>query len=368
MRRKLMQRLVPVPPAPVQALLCTALALTSLGSAVFAPCGAMAAEVTDATGRTVTIPDHPERVLPAGPPAGVLLAAIAPGQMLGFPGPPGDLGRTALAPAASGLPTVPRVTGHPDATPALHDLRPDLIIDYGSVAPRYKQTAVETQQKTGIPTLLFDGALDQIPSVTRTLGKILHQPEQAEAVARFAEAILALPVPAGTHPRVLYARGADGLLAAAPGTDVTAVFTRLGWQVVAPESAPGSAKPAGAFRPATIEEIHKLDPDIIILSDPAAKAVLATDAWASLRAVRDGHAYIAPSVPFGWVEEPPSINRLLGLAWLRGGDPLTLAALFNATVYGRALTQDQLLAIAGATPTLTSPTLASTAPPASPKP
>jgi iron complex transport system substrate-binding protein len=332
----------------VPTLLCASLALASLA--------ARAAEVTDATGRTVTIPDHPERVLPAGPPAGVLLAAIAPGQMLGFPGPPGDLARTALTPAAASLPTVPRVTGHPDATPALHELRPDLIIDYGSTAPRYRQLAIETQQKTGIPTLLFDGALDQIPTVVRTLGKILHQPEQAEAVARFAEAILALPVPPDSHPRVLYARGADGLLAAAPGTDVTAVFTALGWQVVAPESPPGSAKGSGAFRPASIEEIHRLDPDIIILSDPAAKPVLTTDAWASLRAVRDGHAYIAPSIPFGWIEEPPSINRLLGLAWLRGGDPLTLAALFNATVYGKALTQDQLLAIAGATPTLTSAT------------
>jgi hypothetical protein len=57
-------------------------------------------------------------------------------------------------------------------------------------------------------------------------------------------------------------------------------------------------------------------------------------------------------LPFGWVEEPPSINRLLGLAWLRGGDPLTLAALFNSVVYGRVLTQGQLLAIAGITPSL----------------
>jgi iron complex transport system substrate-binding protein len=320
----------------VLTLLCAPFALTPL-------CAAMAMEVTDATGRTVTIPDHPERILPAGPPAAVLLAAIAPARMLGFPGPPSEPGRAALAPAASALPTVPRLTGHPDMTPAMRDLRPDLIVDYGSVAPRYKQLAQETQQKTGIPTVLFDGALDQIPSVARTLGRLLHQPEQAEAVARFAEAILALPAPANTHPRVLYARGADGLLVAAPGTDVTAIFDRLGWQVVAPDG-------TGTFRPATLEAIRTLDPDIIILSDPAAKAVLATAPWASLRAVHDGHAYVAPSVPFGWVEEPPSINRLLGLAWLRGGDPLTLAALFNCVVYGRVLTQDQLVAIAGTTP------------------
>jgi iron complex transport system substrate-binding protein len=178
------------------------------------------------------------------------------------------------------------------------------------------------------------------------LGGILHQPEHAEAIARFAEAILALPIPDGVHPRVLYARGADGLLAAAPGTDVTAIFPRLGWQVVAPDG-------TGTFRPASVEAIRTLDPDIIILSDPAAKDVLSTAPWAGLRAVHDGHAYIAPSVPFGWVEEPPSINRLLGVAWLRGGDPLTLAALFNSAVYGRVLTRDQLVAIAGGAALLT---------------
>jgi len=129
---------------------------------------------------------------------------------------------------------------------------------------------------------------------------------------------------------------------AAPGTDVTAVFTRLGWQAVAPDG-------TGTFRPTSLEAIRTLDPDVIILSDPAAKDVLASLPWASLRAVRDGKAFIAPSVPFGWVDDPPSINRLLGVAWLRGGDPLTLAAQFNSIVYGRVLTQDQLQAIAGTT-------------------
>jgi iron complex transport system substrate-binding protein len=272
-----------------------------------------------------------------------LLAAIAPGQMLGFTGPVGEAARAALAPAARGLPSVPRLTGPQDTTAAVQALHPDLIIDYGTISPRYKQLAIDTQQKTGIPTLLFNGDLDQVPSVARTLGRILHQSEQAEAVARMAEAILALPAPSGPHPSVYYARNADGLLATAPNTDVTAVFARLGWRVVAPEG-------PGTFRPATIEAIRTLDPDVIILSDPAAKDVLATAPWAGLRAVRDGHAYIAPSEPFGWVEEPPSINRLLGLAWLRGGDPITLAALFNTIVYNHVPTPAQLTAIAGSTP------------------
>jgi iron complex transport system substrate-binding protein len=66
-----------------------------------------------------------------------------------------------------------------------------------------------------------------------------------------------------------------------------------------------------------------------------------TDRVQTLRAVRDGRAMIAPSLPFGWIEEPPSINRLLGLAWLCGYDPVMLAAMFNAVFYGHVLTAEQ---------------------------
>jgi iron complex transport system substrate-binding protein len=73
--------------------------------------------------------------------------------------------------------------------------------------------------------------------------------------------------------------------------------------------------------------------------------VAAILAWGSLRAVRQGHAFVAPNLPFGWIDEPPSINRLLGLAWLGGSDPHTLATLFNAAIYGRVLTAPQVDAV-----------------------
>ena len=64
---------------------------------------------------------------------------------------------------------------------------------------------------------------------------------------------------------------------------------------------------------------------MILFSDPAMRdTVMQADAWRSVRAVRHGHVLIAPGLPFGWVEEPPSINRLLGLAWLGGRDPVAL--------------------------------------------
>jgi len=306
---------------------------------------ALAGEVTDSTGRAVTVPDHPAHVLPAGPPAAVLLETLAPDLMIGWPGPLSDDAK-ALLPDSANHPRIPRLTGREDVSDKIKALKPDLIVDYGEVTPRYFELAQATRQKTGIPTLLFAGSLDNIPRSVRQLGVILHREARAETLATYAEAMLALPVkplPAtfGARPKVLYARGADGLLVTAPDTDVTEVFKRLGWQVVAPDG-------QGTFRPSSIEAIAALDPDILIFSDPAMRATLARpDAWKSVRAVRDGHALVAPAQPFGWVEEPPSINRVLALAWLGGHEPESLAATFNAVVYGRALTQPQLDAVLG---------------------
>ncbi|HTW69596.1 MAG TPA: hypothetical protein VME47_06895 [Acetobacteraceae bacterium] len=303
---------------------------------------ACAADIVDATGRHVHVPDHIARVLPAGPPAAALLAALAPDLMVGWPMPVMPEARAYLSPAAADLPAVPRLTSHADVSAEIAALHPGLIVDYGTVSPRYVNLARATQQRTGIPTILLDGSLAQIPQAFRTLGGILHREARAAVLADFTAALLALPMPAGAHPRVLCARGPDGLTVVAPGTDLAEVFTRLGWQVVAPEG-PGQGQGQGPFRTATIDDIRALNPDVLVFSDPAMRATLATSAaWQSLRAVRDGHALVAPALPFGWIEEPPSINRLLGLAWLSGRDPMTLAATFNAVVYGRVLTATQL--------------------------
>jgi iron complex transport system substrate-binding protein len=300
---------------------------------------AQAAEVKDATGRSVDVPEHVARVLPAGVPAEVLLTALAPDLMLGVVHPLSAEARAALWPEAARLPQVPRLTGRQDVSDAVRKLHPDLIVDYGDVTPGYIALAKSTEAKLGVPVLLFDGALDRVPATLRTLGAVLHREARAETLARLAEAMLALPEPAAKR-RVVYVRGRDRLLAIAPGTGVAEVFTRLGWTVLAPA---GTA----TFRPVTVAEVAKLDPDEVVFADAGMRAVVAGSAeWKAVRAVREGNAFIAPALPFGWVEEPPSINRLLGLAWLGGHDAATLAAMFDAVVYGHAPSAAELAAVA----------------------
>jgi iron complex transport system substrate-binding protein len=266
----------------------------------------------------------------------VLLGALAPDLMLGWPEPLSPEARAFLPPVAAQLPEIPRLTGRADVTAQIEALHPDLIVDYGTISSRYAELARTTQQRTGIPTLLLDGSMAQIPNAFHLLGRVLHREARADELAKLAEALLILPAKQDAHPRVLCARGADGQTVIAPGTDVAGVFKRLGWEVVAPEG-------KGPFRGATIDDIRKLDPDVLVFSDPDMRGTLAKSAeWRSLRAVRDGHVLIAPDLPFGWIEEPPSINRLLGFAWLAGHDPKTLATNFYAVMYGHALTPPQL--------------------------
>ena len=301
---------------------------------------ARATDITDATGRIVHAPDHPAHVLPAGPPAALLIAALAPDLMLGWPMPVADAARAWLSPEAAKLGQVPRLTGKgADAAAIIAAAKPDLVIDYGNIDASYSKLATDTQAKSGVPVILLDGALEKIPAAFRLAGRALGRPERGETLARLAETILVLSAPSGPRPRVLYARGDDGLDVMAP-QGPSAVFARLGWQMA---QLPGE----GAFRPTALENIAKLDPDIIIFASPAMREKAATDpAWRALRAVREGRAFTAPTLPFNWIEEPPSINRLLGLAWLTGLDPVTISATFAAVVWGHVPEPAQMDAIA----------------------
>ena len=102
--------------------------------------GALAADVIDATGRGVPVPERIEHVLPAGPPAAVRLvpagppaavrlAALAPDLMVGWPWPVSQDARAFRAPEAARLPQVPRLTARDDVTVKVAALKPDLVAD-----------------------------------------------------------------------------------------------------------------------------------------------------------------------------------------------------------------------------------------------
>jgi len=281
--------------------------------------GVAARMVTDSAGRRVEVPDRIERVFPAGPPAMVFLYVLAPQRLIGWTrGFRGDEADYVAAPYRD-LPVFGRLAGRGGTAnlEALLAARPDLVFDYGSLAPTYTSLAERVQAQTGLPYLLIDGRFDAIPSALRLFGGILGVEDRAERLAAYAEAALAevdailAQVPPGKRPRVYLARGPEGLETGVRGSINTEIIERAGGVNVA--EAPGQR----GIVTVSIEQVLTWNPEVIVTWDERFYDRVWNDPlWQGVDAVRNRRVYLSPSGPFGWIDRPPSINRLLGLRWL----------------------------------------------------
>jgi iron complex transport system substrate-binding protein len=313
--------------------------------------------VVDSAGRRVAIPAHVERVYAAGPPASVMVFALAPDKLLGW--------TRAIRPAEAAflprryaeLPELGRLTGRGDTAnvETIMALRPDVIIDVGSVASTYASLADRVQRTTGIPYLLFDGRFASTADTMRRIGAVTGDVERAERVARYVERMLAdvrrrvASVPAGAHPPVYYARGPAGLQTGLAGSINVEVLEFIGARNVA-------AGTRGGLVNVSLEQVLAWAPEVITTSDPHFyRAVTADPRWAGVPAVRSGRIHLAPHLPFGWFDFPPGPNRLIGLYWVGRAlypdafpdDLRARTAEFYELFYHRRPTDAQLDALLG---------------------
>jgi iron complex transport system substrate-binding protein len=292
--------------------------ITGLSAAFLAPRFARAATVTDATGRAVPIPERVTRVFPAGPPAAILLYTLAPELLLGWPRANRAEECEYMLPAVCRRPEIGRITGRGNTAnlEVVLALKPDLILDVGATSPTFVSLAARVQEQTGIPYALLDGRFDAMGSTYRTLGQLTHRRTEAEALARSAEETMAAikaridVISQERRPRVYYARGPRGLETGLGGAINVETIEFLGARNVA-------SGRKGGLAIVSIEQVLVWNPDVIVTIDRDFAAGVRSDpVWAAVKAVRAGRVHLSPKLPFGWVDFPPSVNRLAGLWWL----------------------------------------------------
>jgi iron complex transport system substrate-binding protein len=292
---------------------------------------------TDDGGRTISLPARVDRVFPAGPPASADLLIVAPEKLIGLThGLTPAEGAFVPAPVAR-LPAIGRLTGRGETInlESLKSLAPDLIVDVGYVGDNFVGLANRMQQQTGVPYVLIGGALADTPGTLRKLGTVLGTPARAEALARYAEETLNLlksripNQPQQQRPTIYLARGPRGLEAGTGGSINAEVIEAVGARNVATPAAGGRGLVS-----VSMEQVLGWRPDFIIANDPAFYAAIWQDpAWQQVPAVREKHVYQAPALPFGWADEPPAANRLIGLRWLA---KLLYPALFPEDIRAEA--------------------------------
>jgi iron complex transport system substrate-binding protein len=274
---------------------------------------------TDDAGRKIALPAQVNRIFCAGPPASILVYALAPERLVGWTTPFQSAERPFIPDKYLDLPVTGRLTGRGNSAniESVLAIKPDLILDYGTVSPTYASLADRTQKQSGIPTLLLDGRFDRIPETFTRLGEILGNPALSAEWARYATATLAeidsrvARIPAARRPRVYYARGPRGLNTARPGSINVETLERLGAMNAAAELG------TGGLTNVSMEQVLKWNPEVIVTVDANFHQSVSRDPlWSNVAAVRAGRVHLSPGVPFGWVDFPPSINRLIGLRWL----------------------------------------------------
>jgi iron complex transport system substrate-binding protein len=186
------------------------------------------------------------------------------------------------------------------------------------VTATFASLAARVQDQTGVPYLLFDGRLDRAADSVRVLGTALGVKERADLIARYIEEteelvderLMDLP-PAARH-RVYLAREANGLETGLTGSINTEIIERAGGVNVA---ARGALR--GGIANVSMEQVIAWAPDTIVTWDANFFASYGTNPlWATVPAVAAKRVYLAPRLPFGWIDAPPSINRYIGLRWI----------------------------------------------------
>lgn len=278
--------------------------------AVFLACTGLAAAAPGALAQRKV-----ERVYAAGPPASVLVFAIAPEKLVGWTRALRPDEAQFFAERYARLPELGRLTGRGNTAnvEVVLAAKPDLIVDVGSTGPGLVSLAEQVQAQTGIPYALFDGRIEATPATLRALGKLMGNEREAGDLAIWYETQLSEArqrvARAGGRPRVYYGRGPAGLQTGGKGSINVEVLEFLEAHNVAADARAGLVI-------VPFEQVLLWDPEVILTTDPNFQQLARSDRrWRTVTAVERQRVHLSPQLPFGWFDFPPGANRLLGIWW-----------------------------------------------------
>lgn len=280
-----------------------------------------AAGFVDSTERYVALPDRIGRVMGANQAADVLVFVLAPEKLAGWSAPL-SRGQKAYLPAKfARLPvTGGLIRPNPvEAAQAIARTRPDLVIEAGPVSPEAAARADRLQQQTGVPYIVLDNSIQTTPVTLRIIGAMLGVGQRGDDLSKYADYAIdavrgrLLIAPADERPLVYYGRGPDGLETGLVGSQAMADIDQTGVINVA------SSLGRGQLIRVTRDQLLASDPAIIIAQERSFyNSLMRSHTWRGLKAVANKRVYLAPADPFGWIDDPPGVNRIIGLYMLIG--------------------------------------------------
>ena len=305
-------------------LLAAALAAMMMNLATGAPSGASGPDTrifTDSAGREVEVPATIDSAAPSGPLAQILLYSLAPGKLSGLAVDFPAEARGYVDERHWNLPCFGQFYGKNANLnmEALIAASPRVIVDVGEPKPTIREDMVALQKQLGIPVVFIQSSLDSLPEAYVMLGGLLGEAERAELLAAAGRRILdhaasvRSAIGSGGEVRVYSAMGKAGLNTNARDSFHAQALDRAGALNVA--DIPPDSRGAGST--VSLEQVLLWNPQVILAeTGEIRRRILEDPAWSGIEAVRNGRVYRIPDVPYSFVSNPPSANRLLGILWL----------------------------------------------------
>ncbi len=278
-------------------------------------------EFTDSAGRTVEIPTNIERIAPSGYTAQQVLLTIAPDKMVGLASELTDDQVKIFGDEFKDKPVFGAFLGAKDTfnREAVASADPQIIIDTGEKKDGIADDLDNLQNQTGIPCVFIETTLSDYGDAYRTLGDLLGEQDRGNEIGDYLQGAydqttsVMQTIPQDQRARVAYMVGDQGTNAIAQGSYQGQVIDMVANNVVTAEKVSGK----GDGNQISMEQMANWNPDYIIFQDQSVYDSAQTDpAWLTISGMQKGQDYVCPSVPWCWLNSPPTVNQMLGVQWL----------------------------------------------------
>jgi len=299
-------------------LLLLAAAVTAQPVAESAPVAAATVSYTDDLGRTVTLPKHIERLLPAGLISQYVLFPLSADQFVGLSVKWNSSAKGIIPDTYLDIPFAGQIYGGKAAFNMEEVLRlsPQVVIDVGERKKGMQEDLDKIQSQLGIPVIHIDASTATMEQAYEKLGSLLGKETEAKALGRYCAEVLerTKSITAAGKVKGIYVVGEKGINVLAKGSYQGECVDMLMDNLAVIENP--SAK--GTGNEVDMERILAWNPSYVVFAGDAApvyKKAAQDPLWSQVAAVKDGRYYLSVDIPSGWLANPPAVNRFLGLVW-----------------------------------------------------
>lgn len=276
---------------------------------------------TDSLGREVELPTNIERICPSGHTAQQVLLTMAPDKMIGLSQPLSDDQLAIFGEKFKNYPVFGAVLGAKDDfnREAVAAADPQVIIDTGEMKKDTQESLDALQEQLGIPVVFVEAYLEDYGAAYATLGELLGMNERGNELSEYCTRIYNEvqstmdAIPENERVNMAYLLGENGLHAIAKTSVQAQVIDMVANNVVVVDDVSGK----GNGNEISLEQIAVWNPELIIFQTGSIYDTVSEDpAWSQIAAIANNNFYEVPSNPWCWMNNPPTVNQLMGMQWL----------------------------------------------------